>query len=363
MKKRKMSGVSDLFLISDIHFGVRNDNKMWTDIITDYFREFFIPLVENNKSDETAVAILGDVFDNRTNLNINTMNEACDIIEKIASMVPVIILVGNHDMYKKRDTTLNSLRVFRGIKNVTIVDEETLYSFNGSDVLMIPYTEDYVRCTKLIEESKADYVFLHTQIKNTKFNQFTRIGEGVDLTNFTGTMCFSGHIHMRSESGKAIYLGSPYHLNRADIGNVKGIYRVDLKTKTHTFTENTVTPVYQKLLLSDVLKMSTEDVKNALRGNFTDILVREDDTDFEPYDFLEAYKTTEYKGVEFIYVNDESEDNPYENIEVTIKDGGVSLDDVVREFIETTDVSEDLKRQVAEWNKRYIDQLTNTDNE
>ena len=57
--------LTDAFVISDIHLGVRNNSLSWQENIKDYFDSFFIPLIKKNKTKDSFVLILGDVFDDR----------------------------------------------------------------------------------------------------------------------------------------------------------------------------------------------------------------------------------------------------------------------------------------------------------
>ena len=105
-----------LILVSDIHFGVRNDSAEWLDNMSSYFANFFIPLVKSKANEGIAVCILGDLFDNRQSINIDTMNVASGIIRQIAEIAPVYVMAGNHDMSRRSDSSLNSLVIVRGIQ-------------------------------------------------------------------------------------------------------------------------------------------------------------------------------------------------------------------------------------------------------
>jgi len=63
-------------LITDIHFGVRNDNTVFLDHQKRFFEETFFPSLENEGID--TIINLGDTFDRRKFINYNTLYQAKD---------------------------------------------------------------------------------------------------------------------------------------------------------------------------------------------------------------------------------------------------------------------------------------------
>ena len=74
-----------IYLISDIHLGVRANNLEWFDIQKSYFDNFFIPLLHKEYQDADILFINGDFFDSRNMINIRTLNYGIDLIKKISS--------------------------------------------------------------------------------------------------------------------------------------------------------------------------------------------------------------------------------------------------------------------------------------
>lgn len=91
------------FIISDTHFGVRNSSHEWLDIMKDYFKNFFLPLLRRESRPGDFVMHCGDVFDSRHSLNLLVMNDAISIFEEMAQIIPVVIILGNHDIERKHD--------------------------------------------------------------------------------------------------------------------------------------------------------------------------------------------------------------------------------------------------------------------
>ena len=63
-----MSEYKEVIFISDVHWGVHNGSIEWVDNIKNYFDNFFIPLVsdEKRKKKKPCIVIAGDYFDSRT---------------------------------------------------------------------------------------------------------------------------------------------------------------------------------------------------------------------------------------------------------------------------------------------------------
>ena len=112
-----------VIMIGDVHYGVHASSLEWVENINSYFYQFFIPLLKKEKTDNSCLIILGDYFDNRQNLDINVMNSAIDVIKELASLVPVYMIIGNHDIYRKSTIETNSLRCIESIPNVFSFDE------------------------------------------------------------------------------------------------------------------------------------------------------------------------------------------------------------------------------------------------
>lgn len=266
----------NLFLISDIHFGVRSDSLEWQSNITEYFHKFFIPLVKANKNKNTEIAILGDLFDNRNSINISTMNICSSVISELSEICPITILTGNHDMFKRRDSSLSSLAAVKYISNVTVISEPTVITYkNGKTILWVPYMGDNSLETEYLRQSDSDFAFLHTECIGGVMDNNTPIIDGTGIGLFKGTRVYSGHIHKRqeAENGKFVYIGSPYHLRRSDIGNTKGIYHLDLNSGAHTFHQNNVSPQYKRVPLKAVCESILIDFMEYVSNSYVDIVL------------------------------------------------------------------------------------------
>lgn len=347
-----------LILISDIHFGVRNDSAEWLDNMSSYFANFFIPLLRSKVNEGVAVCILGDLFDNRQSINIDTMNIASGIIRKIAELAPVYIMAGNHDMSRRSDSSLNSLVIVKGIPNVVVIDSYSSVHWKTSSgssrrVGFIPYTGIYSKETEAVSKSNEDYIFLHTEVLGAIFDSGKPIKDGAVTTASPAKRIFSGHIHKRQELGKFTYIGSPYHLRRSDVGDLKGIYILNIDDDTLEFVQNRYSPIFQALTLQSLLTMTLSEFKSYITNNYTDIIVPRDKAgDIEPYELLALLDRSTYKDVKFSIekgLKMTEEGLPIED-EMPIS----SLEEVSYKYIDELDLPKEEKEHLVDLMRGYF---------
>ena len=96
-------------IITDQHFGARNDSTHFLDFYEKFYNEIFFPTIKSAGID--TVLILGDTFDRRKYVNFFTLKRAKQMFfDPLAQMgVDVHMLAGNHDTYFKNTNDVNSV--------------------------------------------------------------------------------------------------------------------------------------------------------------------------------------------------------------------------------------------------------------
>lgn len=269
-----------IIFLSDVHFGKGNIEKL--QIMKDYFDNFFIPFIkQQKKKNNPCVIIAGDYFDNRQNIDINVLNVAIDVMKRIAHECQVYVLIGNHDIYKKCETDITSLKPFDDVDNVMVIyDKYELVLKDNKKILIVSWIGDVKKENKIISENKDKYDILvfHAELSGMMYNNNRPIMNGINIDIVDDDKIVAGHIHKRQESKKGIYLGSPYHLDRSDIGNRKGIYTltVDNGKLVRSFYENTFSPEYVLVRFSEIGR-NPDDWKNIVHNNFMYIVFTTDE--------------------------------------------------------------------------------------
>ena len=277
--------INQVVFISDVHFGIRNGTIEWLENQRSYFKEFFIPLLKQQKKQKQkpCVVVAGDYFDNRQNVDIAVLNTAIDIMAEMASVCPVYVMIGNHDIYKKSDTDITSLRPMIDMKNVTLIyDKMELEIKGGKRFLLVSWVGDMKKENKIITDNKDkfDYLVFHTELTGMTYANNRPIINGlqIDLCD-DNCRILSGHIHKRQETKKGLYFGSPYQMERSDIGDQKGIYifTVEGDNMTRTFVENNYSPKFLCVRFGDIGR-NPEKWRDVVANNYVDIVFTEDET-------------------------------------------------------------------------------------
>ena len=241
-------------LIADCHFGIKKSDAVFMESQLRFFREQFIP--ELKAANIKDIFILGDVFDTRQTINVQTINIVIDLFRNILKDFNINIIVGNHDMYMTTTTDINSLKMLDILPNVTVYEKQTVLTINNKTILLQPWIIDY--STYVLTEH-YDYAFMHADIIG--FDQ------GGGRLSESGLMAkellkkvdavYTGHyhngIHRQFEKGKSVtYLGAPYQLTRIDRGGTRGYHILDIATGERTMVENKVSIKFTRHVYPDV---------------------------------------------------------------------------------------------------------------
>lgn len=292
-----------IFLLSDLHFGVRANSLEWTSNQKIFFKDFYIPYLKQNVQPGDILFILGDWFDNRQLLDIYVMNISIDIVLELADILPLYFITGNHDIYKKYDTDVNSIVAFRHIPNVVIYEKPLIVTNSISKILVMPWVGHKDDEEKYIKANKYDYIFAHTDIAGFQYDngREIKLNVGINLEKYKIKRLFSGHIHKRQEKKNIIYIGSPYHTKRSDIGNGKGVYLFSPDINEVNFNENNLSSIFQRIPLENMLDLTLANAEIILDNNYTDIIVPDKYIHlFNLTKFIDILKDCKYKKIETV---------------------------------------------------------------
>jgi DNA repair exonuclease SbcCD nuclease subunit len=350
------------FMITDTHLGVRNSSTEWLDIMKSYFYDFFIPLLKSEKREGDFLIHLGDVFDSRHSLNLLVMNDGLTIFEEIAKIMPVVIILGNHDVYRKNSNEVNSVKILKWVPNIKIIEEPEVLKIGGKKLLFMPWRANHQEERECVRENPADFLFCHADVQGLKFNKNTVIEEGIELSamkNFRKV--YAGHIHYSQNTENFRMLGCPYPLTRSDIGNVKGIWLLDIKNESETFYENTHSPKFIRVLFERVLEMEEEEARSFFFNNYVDILVDPQwSLNFPFSTFTEEMKG--YRKLDFIpRMNNTDEDGQLLDEEAALEK--IDILELSMKLIQSTSHSESLKQKLMNTVKALYEKVQKAEEE
>ena len=233
----------NIALITDTHFGARNDSLIFSDFFRKFYENVFFPtLKERGIAD---VIHLGDVVDRRKFINFKTLNSMKEILfNPLKEMGGNIkIIVGNHDIYYKNTLAVNSMiELTRGMSHVTVYDGPCEVSLTDDHkVVFIPWIcDDNEKQTKeLIEKTRTKVAFGHLHIQGAEHIKGSTSFDGHSPSIFKAFQrVFSGHFHHRSEIGNITYLGNPYEITWSDYNDPRGFHIYDTETMETEFIQN-----------------------------------------------------------------------------------------------------------------------------
>ena len=124
-------------IITDTHFGARNDNNNFNEYFYKFYEEQFFPyLKEHNIKD---CIHLGDIMDRRKFVSYRIAKDFRErfILPFSKLEINLHVLVGNHDTYFKNTNEVNSVEELIGNRynNIKIYPEAEEATFDGLNVL------------------------------------------------------------------------------------------------------------------------------------------------------------------------------------------------------------------------------------
>ena len=273
-----------LLLITDQHFGVRNDNVHFINRYKKFYSQIVIPFIKASGID--TVMCLGDTFDKRRSINFLSLSEAKQMwFDPLAELgVKMHMLVGNHDIYYKNTLRVNAPRELLGsYNNITVYDEPTTVNFDGLDILLLPWIADdnYDKTLLTITQSEATVAMGHLELNGFEAHPGHYMENGMD-PSFVGKFkkVFTGHYHQKSNRDNIYYLGNPYQLYWNDYRCKRGFHVFDTETLRTTFYRNPVNTFY-KLHYNNGVELPSE---AELEGAFVKLIV-EEKGDYSKFDY------------------------------------------------------------------------------
>ncbi len=350
-----MSNINRAWVIGDVHFGIHSNSIDWLDIHKEYFNNFLMPTIIKNKKDGDVLFILGDVFDSRQSINVLILNEALNIFNELVDIIPIYIILGNHDVYYKNTNEVNSLKVLKYINNIYIIDTPTILKTNNNkyNLLMLPWIEQNDNFNNIVGSDNSDFLFCHSQFINMNYNQKIKINEGIDVPLVEKYKnVYSGHIHLSQKYNNIIMVGNIFQMTRNDANNDKYIYIIDFDNDNNECIVNDYSPKFIKIDGNEALTMDDEYYNNIINNNFVDIIIPESNSLIFPFDKL-IEKSKTHRKIEYMLAITQNE------IDININNNNiedVDLKELINNYIDDLDYPINIKNII----KNYSDKLWKT---
>jgi len=273
-------------IITDQHFGARNDSIAFLDFFQKFYDNTFFPNID--AAGINTVLILGDTFDRRKYVNFYALQRAKEMFfDKLAERnINVHMLAGNHDTYYKNTNDVNSPDLLlREYKNINVIAEPQTIYVGGVPICMMPWIcpENYQESLDQLKQTQSDICMGHFEIAGFAMYKGMQSHEGLDKNLFDKfDLVFSGHYHHRNSDGHIYYLGNPYELTWQDYNDSRGFHMFSLDTRELEFIPNPYT-MFSRIEYSDKESEPIDIDKLDLAEKFVKLVVV-NKTDFYKFD-------------------------------------------------------------------------------
>lgn len=267
-------------LITDQHFGARNDSIQFHEYYKKFYEEFFFPTIQAEGVFD--IIELGDIFDRRKYVNFDTLHRCREYFFQpiIDNNYQLHCIVGNHDIYFKNTNRVNAPTLLIDDEHIHVYDEPTAVDFDGLDILFMPwinnsnYEQAMEACTNYYGDApfpQPTVCMGHLELKGFEMYKGAVIDAGLSHEMFKNfDMVMSGHFHHKSSRDNIHYLGAPYEMTWSDYNDDRGFHIFDTETKELTYYKNPYT-MFNKVYYDD---LEGEKVLEQTFGHLTNTYVK-----------------------------------------------------------------------------------------
>ena len=263
-------------LLTDLHFGARNDNQKVAAFQRKFYDEVFFPYIDEHGIQE--IVNLGDTFDRRKFISYTSLKAAKEMLFEplYERNMKMYTIVGNHDITYKNTLEVNSINLLLDrYDNIIEYSEPTEINIDGLDILLVPWIckDNEEKTWSMIEQTKAQVCFGHLELTGFQMYRGMPNYEGCNPKAFEKfDQVYSGHFHHRSTSGNVTYLGTAYEMTWSCYDDVKGFHIYDTATRELTFIPNQRT-LFHKVWYDDT-NLTYEDIQSFLHDDLKDSYIK-----------------------------------------------------------------------------------------
>ena len=263
-------------IITDTHFGARNDNHNFNDYFYKFYENVFFPTLKERGI--TTCVHMGDVVDRRKYISYRIAHDFRKrFIGKFQELgIDFHIVIGNHDTYYKNTNKVNSMEELVGTDRFKIYVDPEVVEFDDVPILLVPWINDnnYDESMKALAKSKADILMGHLEVNGFLMNVDTVVAtDGWDKKLFKRfDVVFSGHFHHKSDDGQIFYLGAPYEIYWNDFNDPRGFHIFDTATRELERIVNPYT-IYKKIYYDDTENDYTKHDVSQYKEHYVKLIV------------------------------------------------------------------------------------------
>jgi DNA repair exonuclease SbcCD nuclease subunit len=196
-------------------------------------------------------AFLGDIHHTMSNVNTDVAVFWSRYFREQTD--PSMVITGNHDMTNDGAKTI--LEVY--------ADDAAVYTQTTqviNKIWAMPFirdSEEFIKQSNLIYEQGGRVVLCHADINGASLENGFYNPSGVNPDLLPKLLYISGHIHkkqiIKAKNATIFFTGTPRHLIKTDIGEIKGIHVFDINTYELSFipTPETVAEPFKQFTITE----------------------------------------------------------------------------------------------------------------
>ena len=250
--------MAKIAVITDTHFGVREDHAVLVRHMAKFYRERFFPTLKERGVE--AVLHLGDIMDRRKTVSYVTLrNFREQFLKPIQDMnLELHVVIGNHDTYFKNTNDVNCMEELGTL--FPVPDTVKWYTkpqdivVGGAKFFVIPWVcpENRPLMKDAVAASTARIAVGHLELGGFEMYAGHRSEHGLsEVDEFHKfDQVWSGHYHHKSNSANIHYLGAPYEMTWSDYDDPRGFHIFDTDTGVLEYIQ-TKDHLFDKIVYSD----------------------------------------------------------------------------------------------------------------
>lgn len=263
-------------LITDTHFGVKQNSMTWLNSQIRFIENQLIPYIKSQK-EPIKLIHLGDVFDSRSSVSTYVATKIIYIFKKLREVVnEFIIIAGNHDFYSPNSDEVDTITLLLKDIGAKLVIKDIV--IDGINMYVPWYQWESPNLQSIIDQNNIKNIFTHADIVTQK-------------VNIKNCNIYSGHLHIPYIKGRIRNLGSCYALNFGDSNAPRGFYVInDDKLQ---FVENEESIKFHRLYNDDIFK----DLSHIKQNDYIEVYVNQQNLSTSQYNIKISELTKSYKNI------------------------------------------------------------------
>jgi DNA repair exonuclease SbcCD nuclease subunit len=338
-------------IVSDLHLGVGQNGEKWLKESKKFALWFKDELLNKGITD---VIIAGDLFHDRTDINLLTLQYTAEILD-IWKSFDIWMIPGNHDCYYKENASISSINILKGYKNIKIFDKTEVIDADNKKLCFVPWG------VEIKDIPKCDIIIGHFELNGFKMNSFKICEHGENCENILtkAPLVITGHFHLRQErrgkDGTILYVGSPYQMDYNDLGSDKGYHIINFANNQITFELYTKTTKHKRVLLTDLVENKdrlNDFLNEEIKGNVI-ILDINKEVDLDKVNALTqrilSFEPLAFRGTEYTY------NKPVDTVVQLDIIKNLEIEELINEFVKQMDLeySDDILKFILELYTKY----------